>query len=143
MTWTRDRTVAIMAYRDWLSSPTTEKNTLLNSIRTKWYKIIESTPSKRYMEGPHTKFWENQSWELKSKAKKTGASEEVGRGIKKVSLFNILKRSAPIWKAPLRPIKVGPKRLMEYAKTLRSVNVTNSINKIVSKVKIKTDSLIL
>jgi hypothetical protein len=48
------------------------------------------------MDGPQTKFCENQSCELNNRAKKTGASEDVGRGIKNISLFNILKRSNAI-----------------------------------------------
>ena len=57
---------------------------------------MESTPSKRYIEGPHIKFCENQSCEEKSKAKKMGAKDDVGRGIRNISLFRSLKRSRAI-----------------------------------------------
>lgn len=56
ITCTNERAVAIIAYRDWLNKPTTTKKMLLNRIRTKWYKIIESTFSNKNIEGPHMKF---------------------------------------------------------------------------------------
>jgi hypothetical protein len=36
ITCTNDRAVAIIAYLDWLSKPTTTKKMLLNRIKTKW-----------------------------------------------------------------------------------------------------------
>ena len=68
---------------------------------------------------------------LNSKVTKTGANAVVGLGIKNISLVNIFTKSRRIWNAPLRPIKVGPRRLIAYANNLRSVKVTNSIKRIV------------
>jgi hypothetical protein len=63
------------------------------------------------MLGPHIKFNENSSWVANKSDKKIGAITVAGLGIRKISLVNILNKSARIWKAPLRPIKVGPIRL--------------------------------
>ncbi len=111
MVWTIARTVPIIAYLDWLNKPTKTKRILLNRTKIKWYKIKESTFSKINMEGPHIKFWENISWTPYKRAKKTGASAEVGLGIKKISFVKSLTKSKPICKAPLRPITAGPIRL--------------------------------
>lgn len=59
-----------------------------------------------------------------------GAATVVGLGIKNISLVSILNKSATIWNAPLRPISVGPIRLWEKAKSLRSVSITNSAKRI-------------
>ena len=48
--------------------------------------------------------------------------------IRKISFVNILKRSASIWNAPLRPIKVGPIRRCAKASNLRSVRTTNNVS---------------
>lgn len=90
---------------------------------------MESTESTRNMEGPQIKFSENSNWEAKSKDRKIGAITEAGRGIINISLDSILNKSANIWNAPLRPISVGPIRLCANAKSLRSVNITNKVNK--------------
>ena len=118
-----------MAYRDWLTKPNTEKKILDNKISIRWYKIIESTDSTRKNEGPQIKFNEKRSWDAKSKDKIIGAITLDDLGIIKISLDNILNKSATIWKAPLRPIKVGPIRRCAKAKILRSVKITNKANK--------------
>jgi len=110
ITWTKARAVPIIAYRDWLSKPTTVKNMFPNKIKIKWYKTIESTFSNKNIEGPQIKFWENISWQQYKSVRKTGAKAEVGRGIKKISFVKSLNKSRAIWKAPLRPINVGPIR---------------------------------
>ena len=107
---TKPLTVLIIAYRDWLSSPTIEKKILDNRISIRWYKIIESTESTRNMLGPHTKLRENSSCVANVRDRKIGAMTVAGLGIRNISLVNILKRSARIWNAPLRPINVGPIR---------------------------------
>ena len=71
-----------------------------------------------------------------------GARAVVGRGIRKISFVNSLKRSNAIWNAPLRPINEGPIRRIAYAKTFRSVKTTNSVNKTENKAIIKPLSLI-
>lgn len=63
----------------------------------------------------------------KSKDRKIGAATVVGRGIKKISFDNILNKSAKIWKAPLRPIILGP--ILRWAKasiflSVRTINKT-------------------
>ena len=95
-TWTRPRTVPIIAYLDWLRKPTTEKKMLDNSTKTRWYRIIESMESTINILGPQTKFKEKRSCVANSSDKKTGAITDEGRGIKNISLVNILKRSANI-----------------------------------------------
>ncbi len=127
--WTSPRTVAIIAYLDWLTKPTIEKKILDDKIRIKWYKINESTESSKNMLGPQIKFKENRSCDVNKSDRKIGAITVDGRGIKKTSLVSILKRSATIWNAPLRPINVGPILLWANAKSFLSVNTTNKVNK--------------
>jgi len=67
-----------------------------NKISIRWYKIIESTPSTRNKLGPQIKFNENSNCTPKSNDRKIGAIVVAGLGIKKISLVNILKRSATI-----------------------------------------------
>jgi len=62
-----------------------------------------------------------------------GAITVDGRGIKNISLVNILKRSAAIWNAPLRPMRVGPILRWANARSLRSVSTIKSVNKTTSK----------
>jgi hypothetical protein len=69
---------------------------LENNIKIKWYRTIESIDSKRYMLGPQTKFKLNISCIENNRDKKIGAATVVGLGIRKISLVNILKRSASI-----------------------------------------------
>ena len=99
------------------------------SIKIKWYSIIESTESTKKRLGPQMKFKEKSSCVLKSNDRKIGAITVAGLGIKKISFVNILNRSATIWKAPLRPIKVGPIRRWTNASNLRSVKTVKSVNK--------------
>ena len=106
----------------------------------KWYKTMESTESTKNMLGPQIKLRENKSWVAKSNERKMGAMTVAGRGIKKISLVNILNKSAKIWKAPLRPIKVGPIRRWANASNLRSVKTTNSVNSTTSKDESKAAS---
>ncbi len=63
ITWTNDRAVPMIAYRDWLSKPTTVKKIFPNKIKMRWYRTIESTFSNKNIEGPQIKFWENISWQ--------------------------------------------------------------------------------
>jgi len=69
---------------------------LPNRIRIKWYRIIDSRPRNRIIEGPHTKFWEKSSWAQNNKVIKIGAVVVVGRGIKKSSFVRSLTRSVKI-----------------------------------------------
>jgi hypothetical protein len=46
--------------------------------------------------GPQTKFKEKSNCEVNNKDRKIGAITVAGRGIKKISFVNILKRSANI-----------------------------------------------
>lgn len=92
------------------------------------------------MLGPHIKFRLKRSWAKKVSDKNIGAATVVGRGIMKNSLVKSLKRSANIWKAPLRPISVGPILLWEKAKSLRSVKITKSVSTIVTTENIKLSS---
>lgn len=71
------------------------------------------------------KFKLNASCVENNKDKKMGADTVVGLGIKKISLESILKRSANIWNAPLRPIIEGPIRRCAKANILRSVRTIN------------------
>ena len=71
---------------------------------------MESTESTKNMLGPQTKLSENNSCVAKSNDKKIGAITVAGLGIRKISLVSILNKSARIWKAPLRPMRVGPIR---------------------------------
>ena len=71
-----------------------------------------------------------------------GAITVAGRGIKKISFVSILNKSATIWNIPLRPNKVGPIRLWEKDKSLRSTKITNSVNKTTIKEDISTPSCI-
>ena len=57
---------------------------------------MESVFSKINIEGPQTKFCENQSCDDQSSAIKIGARDVVGRGIKKISLARNLTKSAAI-----------------------------------------------
>jgi len=142
MICTRPRTVLIIAYRDWLNNPTIEKKILASRISTKWYRINESTESNRNRLGPHTKFKENSNWVENNNERKIGAAAVVGRGIIKISLVSILKRSARIWNAPLRPIKVGPIRRCANAKSLRSVKTINKVRRTTTKAKSSANSWI-
>jgi hypothetical protein len=110
ITWTRPLTVPIIAYLDWLSRPTTEKNMLDSNIKTKWYNIIESTESISNILGPHAKLSANSNCAVNNNDKNIGASVVVDLGIIKISLVNNLNKSARICHAPLRPIRVGPIR---------------------------------
>lgn len=129
MTWTRPRIVAIIAYLEWLNKPTIEKKMLEKSISIKWYRIIESTPSTINILGPHIKFKLKASCVEKSKDRKIGAATVVGRGIKKISFDSILNKSAKIWKAPLRPMILGP--ILRWAKASIFLSV-KTINKTVN-----------
>lgn len=142
ITCTRPLIVAIIAYLEWLSKPTIEKNMLENKIKTKWYKIIESTESKINILGPQIKFKLKTNCIEKSNDKKIGAATVVGLGIRKTSFVSILKRSANIWKAPLRPISVGPIRLWAKASILRSVKTINKTVKTQVKDSINANSWI-
>ena len=131
--WTNPRTVLIIAYLDWLSKPTIEKKIFDNRIRIKWYRIIESTESTKNILGPQIKFNENSSCVANRSDKKIGAITVAGRGIKKISFVNILKRSASIWNAPLRPMSVGPIRRWAKASNFLSVNTTNNVSRTTNK----------
>lgn len=126
--WTSPLTVAIIAYLDWLSKPTIEKNIFESKISIKWYKIIESIESNKNILGPHIKFKENNNWVENSNDKNIGASVVVGRGIKNISLVSILNKSAKIWNAPFLPIKVGPILLWVKASNFLSVRTTKRVN---------------
>lgn len=139
---TRPRIVPIIAYRDWETKPNTEKKILERSISIKWYKIMESTESTRNRLGPQIKLRENSSCVPNKRDKKIGAITVAGRGIRKISLVNILNRSATIWNAPLRPSNVGPIRLWENESSLRSVKITNNVSTTTIKEEIKTPSCI-
>jgi hypothetical protein len=65
-------------------------------VRIKWYRIIASTPAKRNIEGPHTKFCEKTSWQAKRRAIKIGADVVVGRGIRKSSLVISFNKATSI-----------------------------------------------
>ena len=86
------------------------------------------------------KFNENNSCVVNNNDRNIGAITVAGLGIKKISLVSILNKSASIWKAPLRPISVGPIRLWAKASNLRSVRTTNSVSKTTSKLDNKTNS---
>ena len=60
MTCTNPRTVEIIAYLDWLSSPSSEKKIFDHRINTKWYSTIESTDSTMNKLGPQMKFKQNK-----------------------------------------------------------------------------------
>lgn len=126
---TKPRTVAIIAYLDWLNKPSIEKKILDISISIRWYKIIESTESTKNILGPHTKFNEKSSWVANDNDKNIGAMVVVGLGIRNTSLVNILNKSAKIWKAPFLPINVGPIRRWVKASNLRSSKTTKSVSK--------------
>lgn len=130
---TRPRTVAIIAYLDCDNKPTIEKKIFDKSINIKWYRTIESTESTINILGPHTKFNEKSNCDVKSSDKNIGAITVAGRGIKKISLVSILNKSAKIWNAPLRPIRVGPIRRWAKANNLRSNNTTNNVNNTTNK----------
>lgn len=127
ITCTNPRIVAIIAYLEWLSSPTIEKKMLENRISIKWYKIIESTDSNKNILGPQIKFKLNKSCTVKSNDKKIGAAIVVGLGIRKISLVSILNKSAKIWKAPFLPMMVGPIRRWAKASIFLSVKTINNI----------------
>lgn len=63
ITWTSDRAVPIIAYRDWLNKPTTVKKIFPNKIKIRWYNTIESTFSNKNIDGPQIKFCENINWQ--------------------------------------------------------------------------------
>lgn len=128
ITCTSPLTVPIIAYLDWLNNPTTEKKMFDSKISIKWYSIIESIPSTNNILGPHAKFKENNNWAVKSNERKIGAKVVVDRGIINISLVNNLNRSAKICQAPFLPIKVGPIRLWENAKTFRSVKTVKRVS---------------
>ena len=117
----------MIAYLDWLSKPTIEKKIFESKIKTRWYSTIESTDSTINILGPQIKFILNSNCVANNNDKNIGAATVVGRGIKKISLVSILNKSAKIWKAPFRPIRVGPIRLWVKASSLRSVNTTNKV----------------
>jgi len=94
------------------------------------------------MLGPQTKFKEKSSCEVNNKDRKIGAMTVAGLGIKKISFVNILKRSASIWNAPLRPINVGPIRRWAKANSFRSRRTTNSVKSTTNKEDNKTISWI-
>ena len=62
--WTKDLTVPIIAYLDWVNNPTKTKKILLSKIKIKWKRISESTFSNKNKLGPKIKFWENDNWTL-------------------------------------------------------------------------------
>tara|TARA_B110000261_G_C12951949_1_gene304840 strand:+ start:189 stop:407 length:219 start_codon:yes stop_codon:yes gene_type:complete len=62
-----------------------------------------------------------------------GASVVVGRGIRNISLVNILNKSANICHEPLRPIKVGPILRWANANSFRSDKTQNKVNRTTSK----------
>ena len=132
-----------IAYLDWLSIPTIEKNMLENNIITKWYKTIESTDSKIYMLGPQIKFKPNNNCAINVRDKNIGAATVVGLGIIKSSLVKSLNKSATIWKAPFRPSKVGPILLWENAKSFLSVKITKRVKTIVTTEIIRLNSWIV
>ena len=70
-----------------------------------------------------------------------GAEVVVGRGIKKSSLVISLSKSTRIWKAPFRPIKIGPIRRITKAKSLRSPRATNKSTSMYKIAVIKDRSL--
>ena len=74
------------------------------------------------MLGPHIKFKLNNNCIVNNSDRNIGAIIVVGLGIKKISFDNILNKSARIWKAPLRPIIVGPIRRCAKASIFLSVN---------------------
>lgn len=129
MTCTRPLIVAIIAYLEWLNSPTIEKNMLENSIKIKWYNTIESIDSKINILGPQMKFKLKSNCIVNSRDRNMGAAMVVGLGIKKISFVNILNKSAKIWNAPFLPIIVGPILRWAKANILRSVKTINSIVK--------------
>lgn len=110
ITWTRARTVPIIAYRDWLIKPTSTKNILLKSTSIRWYNTKESIDSNKNMDGPQIKFCENTNCVAYNSAKIRGAKAELGRGIKKISFVSNFIKSRAIWKAPFLPITAGPIR---------------------------------
>lgn len=103
---------------------------------------MESTESTMNILGPQTKFKEKSNCEVNNKDRKIGAITVAGRGIKKISFVNILKRSASIWNAPLRPISVGPIRRWAKASNLRSRRTTNNVKSTTNKEDNKTISWI-
>ena len=139
---TKPRTVPIIAYLDWESSPTIEKKIFESKINIKWYKIIESTESTKNKLGPQIKFKEKSSWVPNSNDKKIGAITVAGRGIRKISFVSILNKSAKIWNAPFRPINVGPIRRCANAKSFRSVKTTNKVSSTTNNEDNKTVSCI-
>ena len=138
--WTNPRTVDIIAYLDWLKRPKTEKKILESNIKIKWYSTIESTESTKNILGPHTKFNENNNCATNNNDRNIGAITVAGRGIRNISFVSILNKSAKIWKAPFRPINVGPIRRWANAKSLRSVNTTKSVSNITKKLDINACS---
>jgi hypothetical protein len=86
------------------------------------------------------KLREKRSWDAKRRERKIGAITDAGLGIMKISLDNILNKSATIWKAPLRPIKVGPIRLCANARSLRSDKITNKAKSTTKKEDNKANS---
>ena len=124
---TRPRMVPIIAYLDWETKPSTEKKIFDSKISIKWYNIIESTESTKNRLGPQIKFNENRSWVPNKRERKIGAITVAGRGIRKISFVSILKRSATIWNAPLRPKRVGPILRCENDNNLRSVKITKRV----------------
>ncbi len=53
-TCTNERNVPSVAYRDWLTSPTSAKQRLESNTSVKWYKIKESTFENILSEFPNT-----------------------------------------------------------------------------------------
>jgi hypothetical protein len=110
------------------------------SISIRWYRIIESTESTNNRLGPQAKFKANKSCAVKRSDRNIGANVVVGRGIIKISLVSILNKSASIWKAPLRPINVGPIRLWAKARSFRSDKTQNKVNNTTSNALSKIPS---
>jgi len=96
ITCTSPLIVAIIAYLDWLKTPTIEKKMFEKSIITKWYNTIESTDSNINMLGPQMKFRLKSNCAINVKERKTGAATVVGLGMINSSLVNSLNKSATI-----------------------------------------------
>jgi hypothetical protein len=136
ITCTKERAVAMIAYRDCDSSPTIVKKIFPNNIKIKWYKIMESRLSNINMEGPQIKVCEKANWQEYRRARKIGTKLVVGRGIKNVSLVTSLTKSNAIWKAPFLPINMGPTLLIAYASSFRSTRTTNKVKRTEKRAKI-------
>ena len=94
---------------------------------------MESTESTKNILGPHIKFKENSSWVVNRRDRNIGAITVDGLGIRNTSFVSILKRSASIWNAPFRPIRVGPIRRWAKASSFLSVRTTNKVSNTTSR----------